>query len=51
MSLDEVDWLLTLARAHGFIDPLAVTETSRGDGTFEQSISVASDTATYTRLS
>jgi hypothetical protein len=51
LSAQERDWLETLARAHGILAPLTVTTTGRTDGTFDQSIAVAGDTATYTRLS
>jgi hypothetical protein len=42
----EAAWLEKLARAYGLIDPLTVTETTRGDGTLAQTISELNGTTT-----
>jgi hypothetical protein len=47
---DQANWLEGLARIYGLIDPMAMTQSGRSDGTFVQSISEAGPTVVYTRL-
>jgi hypothetical protein len=48
LTEQQAAWLEGLARLHGLIEPLAVTTTSRGDGTVQQTISTAGGTTTVT---
>jgi len=48
LTAQESFWLTSLARLHGLIDPLTVTETARGDGTVQQSVAEAAGTVTVT---
>lgn len=49
LSVEETQWLEELARVYGLVDPLTVTDTSRGDGTLTQTISTAGGTTTVSK--